>query len=146
MVQQKVRCVKFTEKMNVELECDIDVHVRGTADEQTVADVNQGPGIQEQEREVENENAREERYPTRECSIPKKYDDYVMYNVNSQKTSNVDYCYRVGIVPQTYSEAIECNESREWKTAMDCEMESLVKNETFEVKELPEGKSVIGGK
>ena len=47
---------------------------------------------------------------------------------------------------KTYSEAIECNESREWKTAMDCEMESLVKNETFEVKELPEGKSVIGGK
>ena len=143
MVQQKVRCVKFTEKMNVELECDIDVHVRGTADEPTVADVNQGPGIQEQEREVENENAREERYPTRECSIPKKYDDYVMYNVNSQKTSNVT---ELVLCLKTYSEAIECNESREWKTAMDCEMESLVKNETFEVKELPEGKSVIGGK
>ena len=37
----------------------------------------------------------------------------VIYNVNSQKTTNVDYCYRVGIVPQTYSEAIECNESIE---------------------------------
>ena len=30
---RKVRCVRFTEKMIAESECDIDVHVGSTADE-----------------------------------------------------------------------------------------------------------------
>ena len=69
--------------------------------------------------------------------MPKKFDEYVVYKVDNQE--NIDYCYRVGIVPQSYNETVRCDESREWQTAMDSEMESLVNNETFEVKELPEG-------
>ena len=40
-----------------------------------------------------------------ECSMPKKFDAYVVYKVDNQENSNVDYCYRVSIVPQSYSEA-----------------------------------------
>ena len=149
---KKVRCVRFTEKIIVEPECDIDVYVGGRTDELKEENVQQGSGVQETEREIdvernresETDNSREVRYPTRERSMPKKFDEYVVYKVDNQE--NVDYCYRVGIVPQSYSEAVRCDESREWQTAMDSEMESLVNNETFEVKELPEGKSVIGGK
>ena len=149
---KKVRCVRFTEKIIVEPECDIDVYEGGRTDELKEENVQQGFGVQEPEREIdvernrepETDNSREVRYPTRERSMPKKFDEYVVCKVDNPE--NVDYCYRVGIVPQSYSEAVRCDESREWQTTMDSEMESLVNNETFEVKELPKGKSVIGGK
>lgn len=150
---RKVRCVRFTEKKITESECEIDEHVRGTVDEPKEKGSKQNPGIQEQERainvevnEPETDNSRDERFPTRERSMPKKFDDYVVYKVGSGESNNVDYCYRVGIVPQSYSEAVKCKESKQWQRAMDSEMKSLVENETFEIKELPEGKSVIGGK
>jgi len=136
---KKVRTVRFTEKMMRETECDRTVdefeEIRQGLEEQKFKDV---------ESEVENSSGK--RNPVRNRSLPKKFDDYVVYKVDSQAEYSVDYCYRVGIVPQSYSEAVSCDESREWKTAMDSEMKSLVENETFEVTELPEGKSVIGGK
>ena len=76
----------------------------------------------------------------------KKLDDYSVYLVESQSGVTVDYCYRVGYVPQTFQEAINCEESSEWRKAMDSEIESLVENETYKVEKLPVGKNVIGGK
>ena len=69
----------------------------------------------------------------------------MVYSVDSQEVT-VDYCYRVGYGPQTYRDAVNCEESSEWYKAMDSEMESLVQNETFKVEELSEGKTVIGGR
>ncbi len=54
--------------------------------------------------------------------MPKKMDDYVVYSLDSQE--NVDYCYRVGYVPQTFQDAVESKESSDWQKAMDSEMES----------------------
>jgi len=43
-------------------------------------------------------------------------------------------------VPNDFYEAINSNESREWKKAMNKEMECLRKNDTWEVVERPKDK------
>ena len=73
--------------------------------------------------------------------MPKKLDDYVVCSVGNQAYVCVDYCYRVGYVPQTFQDAVRCVESSDWHQAMDSEMESLVQSDTFNVEELPKGKT-----
>ena len=97
-------------------------------------------------RKNQNDDSVGQRCPTRERSMPKKFDEYVANQVNDEDNFNLNFCYRVGSVPKSYGEAIKCDERREWQTAINSEMDSLVKNKTFEVTELPQGKSVIGGK
>jgi len=49
-------------------------------------------------------------------------------------------------VPSTYREAVSYSEVDQWKTAMKEEMQSLQKNETWELAQLPKGKKAIGCK
>lgn len=56
--------------------------------------------------------------PKRNCKIPEKYRDFVL------NATLID-------VPSSYREAIESENSREWKIAMDEEMSAHEKNETW---------------
>ncbi|GKE79396.1 retrovirus-related pol polyprotein from transposon TNT 1-94 [Tanacetum coccineum] len=49
-------------------------------------------------------------------------------------------------VPTTYSEAVRDSENEKWRIAMSEEMQSLQKNHTWELTNLPEGKKAIGCK
>ncbi|KAE8732040.1 F-box/kelch-repeat protein [Hibiscus syriacus] len=49
-------------------------------------------------------------------------------------------------IPITYQEAIQSLESDKWKSAMDEEMQSLQKNDTWKLAQLPKGKRAIGCK
>ena len=49
-------------------------------------------------------------------------------------------------VPSTYQEAIRGSEVDKWKKAMDEEMQSLQKNKTWKLAQLPKGKKAIGCK
>ncbi|GKC56115.1 transposable element, partial [Tanacetum coccineum] len=49
-------------------------------------------------------------------------------------------------VPTTYSEAVRDSENENWRIAMSKEMQSLQKNHTWELTNLPEGKKAIGCK
>ena len=49
-------------------------------------------------------------------------------------------------VPCTYKDAIQNTENLKWKKAMDEEMKSLHKNQTWELVQLPKGKKAIGCK
>ena len=49
-------------------------------------------------------------------------------------------------VPTTYSEAVRDSESEKWRIAMSEEMQSLRKNHTWELTNLPKGKKAIGCK
>ena len=84
-----------------------------------------------------NEKERDRRCPSRDRSMPTKMDDHAVYSADSQAIVSVDLCYRVGYVPQTFQDAVKCEESSDWNQEMDSEMESLVQNDTFNVKELP---------
>ena len=48
--------------------------------------------------------------------------------------------------PTTYQEAISCFKAKEWMMAMNEEMESLQKNQTQDLIELPEDRRVVGCK
>jgi hypothetical protein len=56
---------------------------------------------------------------------------------------SIEFAYRVSGEPDHYQEAINSNESTEWKKAMDEEMESIKKNNTWEVVERPEGRRIV---
>ena len=49
-------------------------------------------------------------------------------------------------IPSTYREAEIRSESKMWKDAMEEEISSLYKNDTWELTELPKGKKTIGCK
>ena len=48
-----------------------------------------------------------------------------------------------GDEPTTYDEAISCSDRKFWKQAMDDEYGSLLKNKTWELAKLPEGRQPI---
>lgn len=71
----------------------------------------------------------------RRRETPRHLDDYVTYSAITQEGE-----------PKSYSEAISCSESQQWKRAMDEEYSSIVKNHTWELCSLPAGQSVVGSK
>ena len=47
-------------------------------------------------------------------------------------------------IPSTHKEAAMCSEANKWKTTVEEEMQSLEKNETWGLAQLPKGKKAIG--
>ena len=45
--------------------------------------------------------------------------------------------------PSTYTEAVSCDDSGRWMIAMQEEMESLHKNNTWDLVKLPKGKKIV---
>jgi hypothetical protein len=138
---KKVRHVKFISKAHVAQQ-EVDVQEI----EIEVVEPVKSEAIKPERVEIESRETlvdRDRRYPSRQHNRPKALDDYKLYSVDSP---TVDYCYRVGFVPMTYRDAMTCDDSSNWQTAMDSEMESLTENKTFEVTELPKGKNKIGGR
>ena len=48
--------------------------------------------------------------------------------------------------PASVLEALSSSEKKEWKKAMESEMQSIEENDVWELVELPEGKRVVGSK
>ncbi|KAL5715795.1 hypothetical protein ACHQM5_017567 [Ranunculus cassubicifolius] len=61
--------------------------------------------------------------------------------------TGASYAYSVyGDEPSTFKSAMKSEDGTEWKMAMDEEMQSLHKNQTWELVKLPKGKKPIGSK
>ena len=88
------------------------------------------------------------RYPTRERRKPSHLNDFITENCVSDAVHiTVDYCCRaVCGIPQTFGEAMESDNSKEWAKAMDEEIQSLDENKTFTPTALPIGKETVGGR
>jgi len=56
---------------------------------------------------------------------------------------NAEYLLAIDDEPTTYSEAVESDEAKEWKTAMNEEYNSLMKNQTWVLTSLPQGRQPI---
>jgi len=95
--------------------------------------------IQQQQRE-EKENVDQTRFeatpPLRR--LGRKAQFPARYRENAFITSMMNV-----VEPSSYKEENEC---REWKTAMEQEYESIIRNNTWELVELPKGKQTIGCK
>ena len=88
------------------------------------------------------------RYPTRERRAPNYLGDFVREDGDSDGMHvTVDYCCRaVCGIPQTYGEAMQSDNSKEWRKAMNEEIQSLNENKTFTPTTLPVGKKPVGGR
>lgn len=87
----------------------------------------------------------------RDIRPPMRFTDTVAYALNLMDSDPVSYALVmvddvVSDDPYTYKEAISGRESVEWIAAMTEEIESLRKNQTWELVPLPRGKKVVGCK
>jgi hypothetical protein len=75
--------------------------------------------------------------PRRNIVLPHQYRDIdnIHYALIAAQETNVAF------EPSSYSEAISCDNSSKWLVAMNDEFESLQKNSTWKLVELPKGKS-----
>ena len=74
--------------------------------------------------------------PKRAIKRPARYDDMVAYALEIAADN----------VPTTYNEAVKSSEAQKWREAMNDEMQSLLKNQTWKLADLPKGKKAIGCK
>ena len=74
--------------------------------------------------------------PKRKTQVPARYANTVAY-----ASPNA-----IDDIPATYNEAIQSSEEKQWRIAMDEEMQSLHKNQTWKLVSLPKGKKAIGCK
>ena len=87
------------------------------------------------------------RYPSRHRQPPNYLQDYDVNNYSEFEdyVNSVDYCYFLN-APVSYEDVMKRPDTREWKRAMTAEIDTLNENETFITTNLPEGKSLVGGK
>ena len=69
-------------------------------------------------------------------TFPKRYDDFITYVALISNEGE----------PDSYQEALKVSDSDKWKLAMKEEMDSLEKNKTWDLVELPESRKVVGCK
>lgn len=85
--------------------------------------------------------------PTRTRRKPVHLQDYETEDKVDKLVTCVDYCYRaVCDMPQNYQDAIRSPNSQQWIKAMDDEIHSLEKNNTFKITQLPPDKKAVGGR
>lgn len=72
------------------------------------------------------------------------------YNLRSKVFDDIDEMFYAFIdeadEPNSFEDAVSCEYSKQWKQAMDEEYKSLIKNGTWELVDLPKGKSIISNK
>ena len=99
------------------------------------------------QKEVNNSEAERER-PQRQRQPPVRYGQ----NEYADLTTVQDYVHHVAynagqiLEPKSLEEALTSEHGKQWKDAADSEYESLMKNETWKLVELPSGRKPIGCK
>lgn len=73
--------------------------------------------------------------PYRERKPPSYLDDYALYAMNTYS-----------LEPATYEEAINGPKKQQWMSAMKKEYDSIIKNGTWDLCDLPDGQGVVGSK
>lgn len=75
----------------------------------------------------------------RRIKAPARYEDFELYMAHCMVSIGED-------LPETYEEAMRCQDKENWKIAIKEEIEALQKNETWKMVSLPEGKKPIDSK
>ena len=73
--------------------------------------------------------------------------DYYGYSECADTATQVEHCaYSVHEIPEpeTFDEALSSPHAKEWKLATDSEYQSLIDNDTWDLVELPEGRTTVG--
>ena len=112
------------------------------SDEEASIDKNQDVQLERNEEEVIEEDQPPLR---RSCRVTKAPDKLGMISGNWWECEDALYTYSSDILeePKTFEEALESTSSLEWQQAMNNEIESHKKNETWTLEELPTGRKAI---
>ena len=142
---RKVRCVEFMDTDNEE-----DFHLpiiaqRNEKTEEPVGAVGQPPKEETAATPSSTKDEAAPRYPKRSRKEVSYAEDTTSSEDEISSSNSVDYFYKVSGVPNSYKEAVNCDESEKWHSAMEEEMSSLLENETYDVVPRPET-PVIGGR
>ena len=113
----------------------------------------------EQQDEPDDKDAGEEVEPysiatgreRRQIRKPQRYLNSVACAVDSSDADSIAFALAMadgtfGDEPCTYHDAMDSKESKQWLAAMNEEIESLQKNQTWELVQLPKGKRIVGCK
>ena len=148
---ERVRCVKFFGESNHESKVDLDDHEGDLPSSNVNVPIANDSTISAQGDESANSTESvvdEARCPTRTRTKPTYLNEYVTLvrlSMIQQLACAVDYCYRTYEIPTSYSQAIHSPEGSKWKKATNDEIETLERNETFELVPPPKGREVVGG-
>ncbi|KAM1416032.1 hypothetical protein ACFX2I_007623 [Malus domestica] len=104
-------------------------------DHEDVEEVELEDSIQVEE-EVSPQESIAKNRGNRQITKPARYSDYVSFALPIITDE----------IPSNFEEAIESEEKKRWCNAMGDEMNSLLKNKTWELAKLPKGKKAIGCK
>ncbi|KAK1417487.1 hypothetical protein QVD17_26616 [Tagetes erecta] len=106
-------------------------------DEEPVGASDSGSSDSEEEQSPQSpdQTQNQVRRSTRVTKPPARYDSYVNYLLLTENGE-----------PESYSEAVKLKDSLQWEHAMKDEMNSLMKNNTWELIKLPPGKRVLQNK
>lgn len=77
------------------------------------------------------------------ANLPFMNDTHAVNYVNPNKRNKEEEKNTVHYIPETYKEAISCDDQAKWKEAIKSELESLKSNDTFTETDLPYGRRPI---
>ena len=123
-------CPDGTVSMQVPTEVTPGEHDGDTEDTST--------NVQDQEPTAQVQDSIAARRQRRNIQMPARYANTVAYALPVESIDE--------LVPTTFREAEQSSEADSWQVAMQEEMESLHKNDTWELVELPKGRKAIGCK
>lgn len=139
IVEENIKCIGLNsdeiENENVDLK---DETIENSDDEsldETFQSANES--MNDTVKESGSRDKAEERRPQRDRKLPKRFEDYYVYN----HSIFVNFCSTN--VPNTFEEAIDSNESKSWEKAMKREIDSLHKNKTWKLVENVDNKKVL---
>ena len=137
-----IQCLTQNKNENVDTNVDVDIPCDVQVEGYMPHFQNQRSQSHEEENLVPQAPVINDR-PQRVRARPAHFDDFET-DFNGQV--GVDFCYRVGVCPRSYTEALKSEKSVQWQEAMNEEMRSLEENETFTLTSLPKDRQVVGGK
>ena len=115
---------------------------KAEAEQTEVVDIDPESG-QPEEEPVNEQQVQEPRRSGRQHRPPSRY---VMEYADTATVDHVAYKACEIMEPRTIEDAFASDHAKEWKAAADSEYESLMKNETWELVELPQDREAIGCK
>lgn len=134
IIEKDVKCIGFTdEQENTEKESEIEKDTKSIDKIQPSDEINIEENKQESKINGKDINLRRSK---REVKKPVRFDDEYSY-----------YCVYANLcdamIPDNFQEAISCDDSKQWEGAMNREMDSLAKNNTWTLVNRPVDKKVI---
>lgn len=117
---------------------DIKENEEKEADEQVISEEEEQAGIEEVGR----------KRPVREIRRPSKFDDFIVgYQAHRAQNNSAQSCLSETILeeftPTNFDEAMRCQDSAKWMSAMREEINAFAENDTWDLVQLPTGKRAI---